>query len=151
MVTAATFPFTTGATVYMVVAQEITGLHTDASGVFCEFSEGSGLNRDISTTTLNADLSGGAQVQTTLVDGTFYTIGIVCSATQIDLYVNGIHIGSDTTGASIVQTAFYIFQNHFNANTGNKRFAEIVVLNQAISAPNRALLENYFKTKFNHY
>ena len=152
MVTAATFPGSSvGSTIYMVAAQAITGLHTDSSGVYCEYALNSSLNRDASTNDVQSIINGDAIINSTIVDGTFYTLGVITDGVTESFRINAAAIGSAISAVPASDQAFYIFQNHLNANTGNKQFAEIIVCDAEITNGDRTLLETYLQTKYAHY
>lgn len=148
MTTAANFPFTTGATIFLVAAQVNTN---DASGTFVNYSLGSAIERNVSGSGITADLNGATLVSGAATDGTYYTIRTMANATNLTLYMNGTLQNTGTIGTAVTQQPFNIFQMNDGSNNGNKKFAEIVVYNRLLSLSECATVESYLRTKYAHY
>lgn len=152
MTTSGNFPFVDGASVFIVASQNNTGGNADVDGVFYEFSQWSGIFRDfVSASNDYVTLNNDPLAYLTLVNGTYYTLSLLTNGSDLSVYQNGANAGSGTSVSPIVQQPFYIFQNHLNANTGNKRFAEIIVYTRQLTDSERLQVESYLKNKYNHY
>lgn len=152
MVTADIFPFVDGATIIMVASQNNTGGNADFDGTFCEYTQGSVVFRDSSSDnvylTINSD--SGAYLSS-LTNGTFYTIALTTDGVDITPYLNGVAGSGSSSELTVTQQPFYIFQNHLNANTGNKRFAEIIVYTRVLSGSELTQVFSYLQSKYQHY
>lgn len=152
MITGSVFPFVDGATVIMVASQNNTGGNADFDGTFCEYTQGSVVFRDSSSDnvylTINSD--SGAYLSS-LTNGTFYTIALTTDGVDITPYLNGVAGSGSSSELTVTQQPFYIFQNHLNANTGNKRFAEIIVYTRVLSGSELTQVFSYLQSKYQHY
>ena len=152
MTTLSNFPLTSGATVIMVASQNNTGGNADVNGTFLEYAQDSIVFRDFSSNgvylTINSD--SGAYLSP-LTNGTFYTIGLTTDTTDITPYLNGVAGTPSGTSLSVTQQALYIFQNHLNANTGNKQFAEIIIYTRVLDNTELTSVFDYLRIKYNHY
>lgn len=151
MSTSNSFPFVDEATIFIVASQNSIVGNTDTNGVYLEYSFGSGLNRYGSgaeiENTLNYDSVGVESV----TNDVFYTIMIKTNGIYSDMYINGTQVSHGSTGVTVTQQALYIFQNSFNANTGNKQFAEIIAYNRILDNTEITQVTDYLRNKYNHY
>jgi len=152
MTTISNFPFVDGATIFMVASQNTNGGNADVNGTYLEYAQDSIVFRDFTSEsvylTINSD--SGAYL-TPVTNGTYYTIALKTDGVDIYPYLNGVLGSPSGTSLTATQQPLYIFQNHLNANTGNKRFAEILVYTRVLTDEEMTTVFSYLKTKYNHY
>lgn len=151
MKTDSNLPLSNGVTIFMVAAQNVSGLSPDGQGVFLEYALDSEIKRDGSTTDVLSTLNSDSVGSESITDGVFYTMVVKTDGTDSTLYINGVSVGSGTAFSAPTEQPLYIFQNHLNANTGNKMIATIICYTKLVDDTERGQLETYLQETYNHY